>query len=176
MSPPHLRPEEAEQYVLGALSPEAAQALEQHTLQCDACARLLQREALLEEQLREVVRSVPAQKGLVRPSRWHEARLPALVGGLAALAAGLLLLVSRPGPSLPTPAVEETSATELPLELSRAPARLVACPDPTSQDTCVAQAQARGLLVQFPQGVGEVPRYEGHAGFPRELASGPSFL
>ena len=173
MSSPHLRPEQAEQYVLGALTPEAATTLEQHTLECGPCARLLQAEALLEEQLREVGRAASGPAPLVHLSRWRRARVPALVSGMLAAAAALLLML-RPGHPIPAPIAEDFSG--MPLELAHTPERLVACPDPTSQDTCIAQAQARGLLVQYPQGMGEVPRYEGYSGFRAKLAAGPSML
>jgi anti-sigma factor RsiW len=173
---PHLNREAAEQYVLGALTPEATTALEQHTLGCAPCARILQGEALLDEQLRELARTPPPQSPAVRPARWRKTRLPALVGGMLAIAAALLLLVLRPGRPAPPSTGEDFPLMAPPLELSRASERLVACPDPTSQDTCIAQAQAHGLLVQYPEGAGEVPRYDGHAGFRRELAAGPSLL
>jgi hypothetical protein len=63
-------------------------------------------------------------------------------------------------------------AQELPLELPR----VVACPDMATQDTCSADAAARGLMVQYP--LGEVPRYEGYAGLPAGALSqnGPAPL
>lgn len=175
MSPPHLRPEDAEQYVLGALEPSAAESLERHTLECAACARLLQREALLEERLREVARSVPPGATVLRPARWRESRAAAAVAGMMAVAAALLLVL-RPGRAGPErPLEDDFPVLALPVDLPVAPQRLVACPDLTSQESCAEEALARGLLVQYPQGVGEVPRYEGSARF-HALAAGPSLL
>jgi hypothetical protein len=66
----------------------------------------------------------------------------------------------------------------LPVNLPETPERMVACPDLASQEACASEALARGLLVQYPQGVGEVPRYEGYAGLPAGalLAEGPASL
>ncbi|RKH35010.1 zf-HC2 domain-containing protein, partial [Corallococcus llansteffanensis] len=68
---PHLTRDRTEQYLLGALPPDAAAELEAHTLTCEPCARLLQEEALLEEQLYEVAASVPREAEVIRPARWH---------------------------------------------------------------------------------------------------------
>jgi hypothetical protein len=176
MNPPHIRSADAEQYVLGALEPQAAAALESHTLGCPPCALLLQREALLEEQLREVAQA-PASN-VLRPARWHQGRVAAASGVMMALAAAVALLVLRPERvSLPPTQQEDFPMMALPADLPETPVRLVACPDLESQETCASEALARGLLVQYPQ-VGEVPRYEGHAGLPPGvlLAEGPHSL
>lgn len=185
MNQPHIQPADAEQYVLGALEPEAAAALEAHTLACSPCALVLQREALLEEQLREVAQA-PVQEAreearIIRPARWNRPRVSAsaAAGVMMAAAAAVTLLVLRPEQAVqPRTQDEDFPVMALPLELPELPERLVACPDLTSQESCASEALARGLLVQYPQGVGEVPRYEGHAGLPPGalLAEGPHSL
>ncbi|HZI07357.1 MAG TPA: hypothetical protein VEZ71_25285 [Archangium sp.] len=181
MNQPHIHPSDAEQYVLGALEPGAAAALEAHTLTCSPCALLLQREALLEEQLREVAQAPVQQAQVIRPARWNRPRVSAsaAVGVMMAAAAAVMLLVLRPEQAVQPPTQDEDfPVMALPLELPEMPERLVACPDLTSQETCASEALARGLLVQYPQGVGEVPRYEGHSGIPTDAlsASGPYSL
>ncbi|WP_224365742.1 hypothetical protein [Hyalangium versicolor] len=176
MSDSHLTPSDAEQYILGALAPELERKLEAHTLVCDACARLLQQEALLEEQLREVASTVPREDNIVRPARWRVGRVTALVAGPAlAAAAALALMVSHPKPvSRPVPTSPAELTLELPTELHGA---VVACPDLTTQESCAEAAAARGLLVQYPLGMGEVPRYEGNTGLPSgTLPSRPASL
>ncbi|WP_224241664.1 anti-sigma factor [Hyalangium gracile] len=176
MSEPHLTPSDAEQYILGALDPELERKLEAHTLVCDACARLLQQEAMLEEQLREVASTAPREDNVIRPARWQVRRMAALVVGPALAAAAALALVvaqprqvSRPAPTGPTSLV-----LELPAEL---PSAVVACPDLTTQESCAEAAAARGLLVQYPLGMGEVPRYEGSLGISSgALPSRPASL
>lgn len=166
MNPPHLRPEDAEQYVLGALEPDAAAALEAHTLGCPPCATLLQREALLEEQLREVARAVPPEARVIRPARWNRV-WGAAMGAALAVAAAVALVLLRPERGTPPESPEDDfPVMALPENLPARPERLVACPDLPSQETCASEALARGLLVQYPQGVGQVPRYEGYAGLP----------
>lgn len=178
MTEPHLTPSDAEQYILGALDPERERKLEAHTLVCDACAQLLQQEAMLEEQLREVASAAPREDNVVRPARWRVARVAAVVVGPALAAAAVLaLMVHRPGAAVEQP--EEHPAPvvltlELPLDL---PSMVVACPDLTTQESCASDAAARGLLVQYPLGVAEVPRYEGSTGIPAgALSSRPASL
>jgi hypothetical protein len=170
MNPPHIRPADAEQYVLGALEPEAAAALEAHTLDCPPCALVLQHEAILEEQLREVAQAPAARSAhsnVLRPAFWSRARSSAAAGVMMAAAAAVTLLVLRPERAVhPRTQDEDFPVMALPMELPESPERLVACPDLDSQETCASEALARGLLVQYPQGVGEVPRYEGYAGLP----------
>lgn len=177
MTEPHLTPADTEQYILGALDPERERKLEAHTLVCDACAQLLQQEALLEEQLREVASTAPREDNVVRPARWRVARVAALaVGPALAAAAALALVVSHPAqtPSQPAPQSLPVLALDLPVEL---PSMVVACPDLTTQESCTKDAAARGLLVQGPLGMGEVPRYEGSAGIPAgALSSRPASL
>jgi hypothetical protein len=174
MSDLHLTPSDTEQYILGALDSELERKLEAHTLVCNACARLLQQEALLEEQLREVASTAPREDNVIRPARWR--RTAALVvGPVLAAAAAVALVVSHPG-HVPGPAPTATAslALELPSEL---PSMVVACPDLTTQESCAQAAAARGLLVQYPLGMGEVPRYEGSAGLPSgALSSRPASL
>jgi hypothetical protein len=180
MSLPHPSPADLEHYVLGALEPQAAARLEAHTLECPDCARRLHQEALLEEHLREVARAPRVAARGVRPARWNALRRAAPALGLMAAAALALLLVpvrtERPST---TPLVEEDDFPMM-APLGSAPStaeRLVACPDPTSQDSCASEALARGLWVQYPRGLGAIPRYEGHAGLPLDrLAAGPSAL
>ncbi len=164
MTDPHLSPADTEHYILGALEAEAERRLEAHTLVCEACARLLRQEALLEEQLREVARATPREDNVIRPARWRVGRAWPLLAGPALAAAALALMVLRPQPvESPEPAVSKALALELPVA---APSTMVACPDLTTQESCAAAAAARGLLVQYPIGMGEVPRYEGSAGLP----------
>jgi anti-sigma factor RsiW len=176
MSDPHLTPSDAEQYILGALPPEHERKLEAHTLVCDACARLLQQEAMLEEQLREVASMAPREDNVVRPARWRVGRVAALVVGPAlAAAAALALVVLHPKQaSQPAPTSLAGMTVELPTEL---PGTVVACPDLSTQESCAEEAAARGLLVQYPLGMAEVPRYEGAVGLPVEaLPSHPASL
>ncbi|MFY0565021.1 hypothetical protein ACN28E_14370 [Archangium lansingense] len=176
MNQPHIHPADAEQYVLGALQPEAAAALEAHTIACPPCALILQREALLEEQLREVAQAPVQEARVIRPARWNRPRVSAAAGVMMAAAAAVTLLVLRPEQAMqPQPQDEDFPVMALPMDLPELPERLVACPDLTSQETCASEALARGLLVQYPQGVGEVPRYEGHSGIPTDAlsATGP---
>jgi anti-sigma factor RsiW len=177
MTEPHLTPDDTEQYILGALDAERERKLEAHTLVCDACAQLLQQEALLEEQLREVGSTAPREDSVIRPARWRVARVAAMVAGPAlAAAAALALMVSHSGqvPSQPVPQSMPVVALDLPVEL---PSTVVACPDLTTQESCTQGAAARGLLVQGPLGMGEVPRYEGSAGLPAgALSSRPASL
>lgn len=177
MTDPHLTPDDTEQYILGALDPERERKLEAHTLVCEACARLLQQEALLEEQLREVASTAPREENVIRPARWRVARVAAMVVGPAlAAAAALALMVSSPGqvPSQPAPQSTAVLSLDLPVEL---PSMMVACPDLTTQESCTEEAAARGLLVQYPLGMGKVPRYEGSTGLPAgALSSRPASL
>jgi hypothetical protein len=95
---------------------------------------------------------------------------------MMAAAAAVLLLVLRPQQAVQVPTQDEDfPMMALPMELPEMPERLVACPDLTSQEACASEALARGLLVQYPLGVGEVPRYEGHSGIPTDAlsAAGP---
>jgi anti-sigma factor RsiW len=169
MTDPHLSPSDAENYVLGALEPEAERRLEAHSLECEACAQLLRREAVLEEQLREVASAAPREDNVIRPARWRPRRVLPLV---AAAAAALVFLVLRPEPETPrepegAPLTNLVSpGPGLPEHLMETPGTVVACPDLTTQEACAAAAAARGLLVQYPAGMGEVPRYEGSTGLP----------
>jgi hypothetical protein len=177
MTEPHLTPNDTEQYILGALDPERERRLEAHTLVCDACAQLLQQEAMLEEQLREVASTAPREDNVIRPARWRVARVAALaVGPALAAAAALMLMVSHPG-QVPSQVPAQGTAVlslDLPVEM---PSMVVACPDLTTQESCTKDAAARGLLVQGPLGMGEVPRYEGSAGLPSgALSSRPASL
>lgn len=178
MNQPHIRPADAEQYVLGALEPQAAAALEAHTVQCDPCALILQQEALLEERLREVAQAPAVPARVIRPARWNRPRASAAAGVMMAAAAAVMMLVLRPERAVhPRTQDDDFPVMALPVDLPETPQRLVACPDLDSQETCASEALARGLLVQYPQGVGEVPRYEGYAGLPPgALSSGPHSL
>ncbi|HLM69719.1 MAG TPA: hypothetical protein VK358_19405, partial [Longimicrobium sp.] len=155
--------------------------LEAHTLVCEACALLLQQEAMLEEQLREVASTAPREDNVVRPARWRVARVAAVVVGPAlAAAAALALMVSHTSSTVTQPAEQPATGLtldlpmDLPMELS---STVVACPDLTTQESCASAAAARGLLVQYPLGMGEVPRYEGSTGIPAgALSSRPASL
>jgi hypothetical protein len=174
MSDSHLNASEAEQYILGALEPALERKLEAHTLVCDACARLLQQEAILEEQLREVAHTASLPENVVRPARWSVRRVAAVaLGPCLAAAAALALMLSHPA-QVSQPVEPEPMAVELPVS---PPPGMVACPDLPSQDSCAQSAAARGLLVQYPVGMGEVPRYEGNVGLPAgALRSRPASL
>lgn len=169
MIEPHLTSADAEQYILGALDPERERKLEAHTLVCEVCARLVQHEAMLEEHLREVASSAPREANVLRPARWRVAAM--VVGPALAAAAALTLMVFSPvePSSQPRPEGAVVLSVELPVELpAELPSMLVACPDLTTQESCTKAAAARGLLIQYPLGMGEVPRYEGNL----ELAAG----
>ncbi len=169
----HLTRVDVEQYVIGALGPEASTKLEAHTLVCDPCALLLQQECLFEEQLREVAEAAPRvpEAVVVRPARWRRVAATVVGPALAAAAAVGFLMLKPPAPVRPA-APELLAAQDFPLELPR----VVACPDMATQDACSADAAARGLMVQYP--LGEVPRYEGYAGLPAGALSqnGPAPL
>ncbi len=178
MSPPtpHLTRDRTEQYLLGALPPEAAAELEAHTLTCEPCARLLQEEALLEEQLYEVAASLPRDTVGVRPSRWH--RPAAVAAALVAVAASVFLLL-RPGGEAGSPPVPPVEASAIAAqEAEEAPRDIVvACPDLATQEHCLRSASSRGLLVYHPGGQGEVPRYDTTSGLRQlALSSRPSAL
>ncbi|RJS23042.1 hypothetical protein DRW03_11960 [Corallococcus sp. H22C18031201] len=180
----HLTRDDAEQYILGALAPEKAAALEAHTVECEPCARLLQEEALLEEQAHEVAATfAPREHRVLRPATWGGRRVAAgAMSALLAAAASLALVVHRGGTPPPTslppsahasagPVVEFDEGAEVPQVV------MVACPDLATEAECTQSAVARGLLVLSPGGVAEVPRYEGHSGFPAgALPSGPASL
>ncbi|MBE4747932.1 hypothetical protein G4177_07045 [Corallococcus sp. ZKHCc1 1396] len=173
---PHLTRDRTEQYLLGALPPEAAAELEAHTLTCDACARLLQEEALLDEQLYEVAAAASREAVVLRPARWH--RPVAAAAALMAVAASVFLMLRpteapRPDPVLPIAAVREA-----PPEDDAEPRDIVvACPDLATQEHCLRSASARGLLVYHPGGLGEVPRYDASTLRPEvALSSRPAAL
>jgi hypothetical protein len=174
MLKPHLTRDSAEQYILGALSPEASAALETHTLECEPCARLLQEEAVLSEQLHEVAQAFPREDRVIRPARWQVRRAAAGAVGAALAAAASLALVLLPGgrgshPSGVTGGGVASAALEL--EVGAPQAIVVACPDLATQDSCTQAAAERGLLVQNPWGTGEVPRYEARTGLPEGALS-----
>ncbi|MBZ4335207.1 zf-HC2 domain-containing protein [Corallococcus interemptor] len=173
---PHLTRDRTEQYLLGALPPEACAELEAHTLTCEPCARLLQEEALLEEQLYEIAAATPRDAVVVRPARWH--RPAAVAAALVAVAASALLLL-RPGGEAVSPSV---TPVEAPVLAAREPEEaprdiVVACPDLATQEHCLRSASARGLLVYHPGGQGEVPRYDASSGLTQvALSSRPAAL
>lgn len=173
----HLTRDRTEQYLLGALPPDAAAELEAHTLTCEPCARLLQEEALLEEQLYEVAAAVPREAEVIRPARWHRPAAAAAVAAMAVAASVFLLLRST---AVPTPGPEAPVATHLGAqEPEDAPPQdiVVACPDLATQEHCLRSASARGLLVYHPGGMGEVPRYDASNGLSEvALRSRPAAL
>jgi hypothetical protein len=169
MLKPHLTRDSAEQYILGALAPEKAAALEAHTLECEPCAQLLQEEALLSEQLTEVGSTFPREDRVIRPAHWHVRRAAAGAVGAALAAAASLALVLLPGGRGTVPASPATLSVKAPtVELDMGtPRSTIGCfGDLSTQEACAAQAEARGLLVQHPWGMGEVPRYEARTGLP----------
>ncbi|RKH82512.1 zf-HC2 domain-containing protein [Corallococcus sp. AB045] len=175
---PHLTRDRTEQYLLGALPPEAEAELEAHTLTCEPCARLLQEEALLEEQLYEVA-ATPSAPVVVRPARWH--RPAAVAAALVAVAASVVLML-RPGGEAVSPSVTPVEAPVVAAQDTRiedeAPRGIVvACPDLSTQEHCLRSASARGLLVYHPGGQGEVPRYDASSGLnAMALSSRPAAL
>ncbi|MCE9669583.1 zf-HC2 domain-containing protein [Myxococcus stipitatus] len=174
MLKPHLTRDLAEQYILGALAPEKAAALEDHTLECEPCALLLQEEALLSEQLNEVAQAFPREDRVVRPARWdvRRAATGAAVAALAAAAALILLArVDAGGSGASAPLVLETRPPSVALGEEAAPTNMVACPDLATQETCTRKAAERGLLVMNPWGTAEVPRYEARTGLPEGALS-----
>ena len=173
---PHLTRDRTEQYLLGALPPEAAAELEAHTLTCEPCARLLQEEALLEEQLYQVAAATPRESVVVRPTRWH--RPAAVAAGLVAVAASAFLML-RPGGESVSPVVTPVEATAVAEQAAEEAPRdiVVACPDLATQEQCLKSASARGLLVYHPGGQGEVPRYDASSGLTQvALSSRPAAL
>ncbi|QQR45909.1 zf-HC2 domain-containing protein [Myxococcus xanthus] len=177
MLKPHLTRDSAEQYILGALAPEKAASLEAHTLECDPCARLLQEEALLSEQLHEVANTYAPAVHVLRPVRWETRRLAAGLAGAALAAAAAWAFVVLPGGRQPPDAPRtlalhvEPPSVELELEVAEPQSIVVACPDLATQASCTQAAEERGLLVQYPWGTGEVPRYEARTGLPEGALS-----
>jgi hypothetical protein len=174
MLKPHLTRDSAEQYILGALSPEASAALEAHTLECEPCALLLQEEAVLSEQLHEVAQAFPREDRVIRPARWHVRRVAVGAVGAALAAAASLALVLLPGsrgvhPS--GPGARGMTSPSLELEVGAPQAQFVSCPNLANQDACLQEAEDRGLLVQSPSGTFEVPRYEARTGLPEGALS-----
>ncbi|AGC42973.1 hypothetical protein MYSTI_01641 [Myxococcus stipitatus DSM 14675] len=181
MLKPHLTRDSAEQYILGALAPEKAAALEAHTLECEPCAVLLQEEAMLSEQLAEVASSIPPRERVLRPAAWS-GRKTMTSAAIAAIAASLALVMlpsKNPRGSAPTKPLDATApSVALELDQDDAPTHVVACPDLATQDDCTRKATERGYLVMNPGGIAEVPRYEAHTGLPEGAfnARGPVSL
>ncbi|WNZ66185.1 hypothetical protein QEG98_08500 [Myxococcus sp. MxC21-1] len=65
----------------------------------------------------------------------------------------------------------EPPSVELELEVAEPHSIVVACPDLATQASCTQAAEERGLLVQYPWGTGEVPRYEARTGLPEGALS-----
>ncbi|QSQ17847.1 zf-HC2 domain-containing protein [Myxococcus landrumensis] len=181
MLKPHLTRDSAEQYILGALAPEKAAALEAHTLECEPCAVLLQEEAILSEQLTEVASSIPEQERVLRPAAWS-GRRTVTSAAIAAIAASLALVLlpsrNHQETSAPKPLDATPPSVAMELDEDETPGNVVACPDLATQDTCTRKAAERGLLVMNPSGNAEVPRYEAHTGLPEGAfnARGPVSL
>jgi hypothetical protein len=173
MLKPHVTRDSAEQYILGALSPEASAALEAHTLECEPCALLLQEEAVLSEQLNEVAEQFPREDRVIRPARWHVRRVAAgAVGAALAAAASLALVLLPGGRGHHPPRIDSGLAgAALEMDVGSPQAIVVACPDLATEDSCMQAAAERGLLVQNPWGTGEVPRYEARTGLPEGAMS-----
>ncbi|RKH72559.1 zf-HC2 domain-containing protein [Corallococcus aberystwythensis] len=173
---PHLTRDRTEQYLLGALPPEAEAELEAHTLTCEPCARLLQEEALLEEQLYEVAAATPRDAVVVRPARWH--RPAAVAAALVAVAASVFLMLRPGGETASTPVTPVEAPVVAARDVEDAPRDIVvACPDLGTQEHCLKSASARGLLVYHPGGQGEVPRYDASSGLTQvALSSRPAAL
>ncbi|MCP3138796.1 zf-HC2 domain-containing protein [Pyxidicoccus xibeiensis] len=174
MLKPHLTRDSAEQYILGALPPEKAAALEAHTLECEPCALLLQEEAVLSEQLEEVASAFPREDRVIRPARWHARRVAAGAVGAALAAAASLALILLPGgrgvPS-PGPGAPGVTSPVVDFEMAEQQNNFLDCPDLATQDSCLRDAQDRGLLVQNPRGTLDVPRYEARTGLPEGALS-----
>ena len=180
---PHFTRDDAEAYVLGLLEPARCSALEAHASVCEPCGALLQAEALLEEDLRQVARAAPGlgRKLLRLPVGRFARRVAAPVGALAAAAALAFLAVRYDAPAPLPPATTTASRTPVttlpqvgPVGLpgldgvaAQGPNRLVACPDLATRAACLASASAQGLMVQYPDSAGNVPRYEARVAVPQ---------
>jgi hypothetical protein len=179
---PHFTRDDAEAYVLGLLEPARCSALEAHASACEPCSQLLQAEALLEEDLRHVASAAPGvgRKLLRLPAARLVRRIAAPLGALAAAAALAFLAVRFDAPAPLPPAATATRApvTALPQVgpaglpgldgvAAQGPNRVVACPDLATRAACLASASAQGLMVQYPESVGDVPRYEARVAVPQ---------
>lgn len=133
----HLGNDIVEQYVIGALDADSVRFVEGHVAQCEACARLLQREAQLEVALHDV-----AAQGKVVALSSRRRRVGAVVASVAAaLAAGVLLSFVFRGQPQPSPSLRR-------------------CDDVSTAQECLSRAQFDGVLTIGPGGVPVVPRYE----------------
>lgn len=141
MSSHHPHPETFEAWVLGALAPHDAHALETHVAGCTPCAQALAREAQLELRLHHVGTAAPPAVP-VAPLR-HIPQPLVVLGGLAALAAAVLALVRVDPPPPP----------------ERAP-QVALCQDPGSAADCVARAHFDGVVAVGPGNALEIPRYD----------------
>ncbi len=160
----HINRNDAESYVLGAMSSEDARALERHASDCAQCSLLLQREAALEEQLYDIARALPRRLRAGAPIRSR--RRWTAVAAMAAAVAFAVMLFPR-----------KTEVTKLPtLGHGFSPDRLVICPASVNPQACARDARQRGLMVRDPNGANQVPRYEGTAQLPEPANSSPVSL
>jgi len=117
MSSDHIEENLLEQYAMGALPEPALPALDEHLLGCPDCqARLVQLDAFLAA-FRPAVHEMQEQPVARRQFRF----LPKLVwlGPVAALAAGLVFVVLRPGTHPVAPAVIQMRALRGPEQAAR---------------------------------------------------------
>ncbi|MFP2931618.1 hypothetical protein ACLESO_41820, partial [Pyxidicoccus sp. 3LG] len=77
----------------------------------------------------------------------------------------------RRGVHSPGPGASGVTSPTLEFEMAEQQNNVVACPDLATQDTCLQDAEERGLLVQNPWGTLEVPRYEARTGLPEGALS-----
>ena len=167
---PLVTAEEAGAWVVGALAPEAAAALEAHVVGCAPCADVLAGEARAEAELVQVAQAARPRARVLAFARRHLApALPALTGVGVAAASALLVFLPLGSPG--TPAVTE----DLVQRTVAAEQVVVACPDPSIRESCMVDATQRGLMVQYPESPDNVPRYEG-ASASAPVASGPAPL
>ena len=178
---PHFTRDDAEAYVLGLLEPARSSALEAHAAACEPCSQLLRAEAMLEEDLYQLANANPGvgRKLLRLPAARLARRVLAPVGAIAAAAALAFLAVRYEAPApLPDSVASRPPVTALPqvgpvglpgLDGAAVQGldRVVTCPDLATRASCLANANAQGLMVQYPESVSDVPRYEARVAVPQ---------
>ena len=95
MTSPHPSEEALEAYVLDALEPLEARALEQHVRCCDACAEALAAQARREVALEEMIPRVARARRPVAPPAARSWLSPFLLAATGAL--GLVITAANPG-------------------------------------------------------------------------------
>ncbi len=136
----HLGADVVEQYVMGALDVESSRFVETHVAQCEACARVLQEEAMLEVALHEVA----SLKKVVSLADRRRRRLGAVAASAAVAAAAALVVVlsfERPPPHEKSP-------------------RFQNCTEASTARDCISRAQFDGVITIGPNRQPIVPRYD----------------